>query len=274
MQYRLSMNIQKLRLIYFSPTQTTKKVLDGIALGFGCDDIEKIDLTISNTGHFENKVINDGLTIIGVPVYSGRIPPDAATRIRQFSAEGTPPAVLVVLYGNREFEDALKELNDLMIQNGFKPIAGAAFIGEHSFANKEYPIALNRPDAEDINRCLVFGSLLKEKIEHSDSVEGLSVPVFPGNYPYKEFNILRNICPETLEDKCSMCGICTEVCPTMAISLKDKVFTKNEACILCCACVKNCSSEARVIMNNLKIKDATKWLWENCNKRKEPEFFI
>ena len=57
------------------------------------------------------------------------------------------PAVCVVVYGNRAYDDALLELKDILARRGCRPIAGAAFIGEHSFATPETPTARGRPDA-------------------------------------------------------------------------------------------------------------------------------
>jgi hypothetical protein len=58
------------------------------------------------------------------------------------------------MYGNREFEDALRELKDLAVEAGLKPIAGGAFIGEHSFADSKFPLARRRPDQKDFeNGC-------------------------------------------------------------------------------------------------------------------------
>ena len=42
-----------------------------------------------------------------------------------------------------------KVLKDLAVEAGFKPIAGGAFIGEHSFADSKFPIAHRRPDQKD-----------------------------------------------------------------------------------------------------------------------------
>ncbi len=52
-------------------------------------------------------------------------------------------AIAIVLYGNRNYDDALIELKDILELDGFKVVAGAAFIGEHSFSNN---LAKNRPD--------------------------------------------------------------------------------------------------------------------------------
>ncbi len=203
------MNIKKLRLLYFSPTQTTKKVLNATASGFKPEAVIDIDLTLSDSIRSKEPgkefKIDDGLTIIGVPVYAGRVAPDAAGRIRQFKAYGTP-AVLVVLYGNREFEDALRELKDLAEEVGFRPIAGGAFIGEHSFADSNLPIARRRPDHKDIEKCSEFGALIREKVQKVDSIETIPIPEFPGNYPYRDPNLLKDISPDTLENLCSRSG--------------------------------------------------------------------
>lgn len=270
------MNIEKLRLLYFSPTQTTKKVLNAIAAGLKPESVIHIDLTLPDSIFSKEpgkKIsIDDGLTIIGAPVYAGRVPPEAAGRIRQFKADGTP-TVLVVLYGNREFEDALRELKDLAVEAGFRPIAGGAFIGEHSFADSKFPIARRRPDHKDIEKCSEFGALIREKVQIVDSIDSIPIPDFPGNFPYRDPTLLKDICPETLEDLCTRCETCVSVCPTAAIALEDKVLTESGNCIVCCACVKNCPTGARV-MKDPKILGIAEWLWKNYSKRKEPEMFL
>ena len=270
------MNIEKLHLLYFSPTQTTKKVLNAIAAGFNPETVIHIDLTLPDSIRPRKPGkeirIDDGLTLIGVPVYAGRVAPEAVGRIRQFRADGTP-AVLVVLYGNREFEDALWELKDLAVEAGFRPIAGGAFIGEHSFADSKFPIARQRPDHQDIEMCFEFGAIIKEKVREVDSIDSIPIPEFPGNYPYRDPNLLKDISPITSEALCTRCKTCVTVCPTAAIVLEDKVLTETGNCIVCCACVKNCPTGARV-MKDPEILAIAEWLWKNYSKRKEPEMFL
>ncbi len=61
------MNIEKLRLLYFSPTQTTKKVLNAIAAGFKPEAVIHIDITLPDSIRSKNPGkeirIVDGLTI-------------------------------------------------------------------------------------------------------------------------------------------------------------------------------------------------------------------
>lgn len=122
------MKINQVKLIYFSPTGTTQKVLESIAEGINVDDVEHIDLTLPEGAKQTIPSFSDELVIIGAPVYGGRLPVDVINRFKQLKANKTL-AILIVVYGNREFEDALLELKNLAIELGFTPVAGGAFIG-------------------------------------------------------------------------------------------------------------------------------------------------
>jgi hypothetical protein len=80
--------------------------------------------------------------LVGAPVYAGRIPPAAAQRFLTLRGNDTP-AIPVVVYGNRHYNDALLELADLLTSAGFVPVAGAAFIGEHPSPAQRRP---SRPE--------------------------------------------------------------------------------------------------------------------------------
>ncbi len=56
-------------------------------------------------------------------------------------------AMPVVTFGNRAFDDSLIELRDILRDNGFRPFAAAAFVGEHSFSTT---LAAGRPDVDDL----------------------------------------------------------------------------------------------------------------------------
>ena len=130
-------------LIYFSPTGTTKKTMTSIAQGLGVKSVVHYDVTLPGSG--TETVLSDGVAIIGIPVYAGRVPELCLQRMQRITAKGLP-CVLVALYGNREFEDALVELRDFATRQGFKVVAAGAFIGEHSYSTQERPIAAGRPN--------------------------------------------------------------------------------------------------------------------------------
>ena len=266
------MNVLSVKLVCFSPTGTTKKILDGIAKGIGAENVEHIGMTLPDETTKPLGSFTDELVVIGAPVYAGRLPDDAVKRFKRLKAQNTP-AVIVVVYGNREYEDALLELANLSKDLGFIPISAGVFIGEHSYATKEVPIANDRPDTKDIEKATEFGAAIMRKINEIQTLDDVSSLNVPGNFPYKEGMPFPPISPITLEDICTTCGTCADVCPKGAITVTDTVETDVNLCIRCCACVKECPEDAR-IMDDQRIKDVAKWLNENYGQRKEPEVFI
>jgi len=178
-----------------------------------------------------------------------------------------------VTYGNREFEDALLELKNLAVELGFIPIAGGAFIGEHSFATKAVPIANGRPDGSDVQTAMDFGLKIKNKVKAIKSLDAQTDLAIPGRFPYESAGARSlAVSPVTREDLCTICGTCGAVCPTGAISVDDGVATEIGRCIRCCACIKNCPTGARV-MDDATVKQMADWLNENCGMRKKPQLF-
>lgn len=262
-----TLDIKKVKLVFFSPTGTGKKTIGEIAKGTRLE-IETIDLT--SPKHSTNyKLEKEDLAIFSVPVYGGRIPQLAIDRLKSVKGDNTP-AVLVVLYGNRAYEDALLELHNTTKELGFKTVAGAAFIGQHSFNSEESPIAVGRPDHDDLQKAYDFGAKVIEKIRMKKDIEEIKVP---GNYPYRERGRGEPRCPETNEDTCILCGLCARVCPSGCIKVSDKVETQVDSCIACTACVQNCPTGARS-WTHPGILRAAKWLSTEHGDRKEVETFL
>jgi ferredoxin len=261
------------RLLYFSPTGTTKKVLEAIAEGLGKDKPKHINLTSAGARIGQKRKIRGGLTIIGVPVYTGRVALEAVRGIQRFKAKDAP-AVVVVVYGNREYEDALLELRDIAIEIGFIPIAGAVFIGEHSLSTKDVPIALGRPDKEDLDKARLLGKMIRNILGSLESIhESLFVQV-PGNFPYRDRGPSFNISPVSDESLCIQCGACVKVCPVEAINLSNnRIETDKKLCIRCCACIKNCLTGSRRLEDPQLLQFAQK-LSISFSNRKEPEFYL
>ena len=121
---------QTTHIVYFSPTHTTEKIARAIAEGIGMERRIETDLTLDES--VSAIEINHSLTILATPVYKGRVAPVALQRMKRLKASGSP-VILVVVYGNRAYEDALVELRDMAIELGFTPLSAVAFIGEHSY---------------------------------------------------------------------------------------------------------------------------------------------
>jgi ferredoxin len=263
--------MDSVKVIYFSPTGTTRRILDGIAEGLEVGTVEYIDLTF--TPARRPQTIDGGLTLIGVPVYAGRVPVQAAEALAMMKAHGTP-AVLVVVYGNRAFDDALLDLKRITEDVGFKPFAAAAFIGEHSFSTSAMPIAAGRPDNGDLVKARAFGRSLRTVLEKGMVPRETAILDVPGNSPLRDRHSL-DVCPESDDELCVRCGTCEEVCPEGVITVTPEVIvTDRGRCIhACCACIKACPTGARKIADP-KVLGFVQKLAGMCRERKEPEFFF
>lgn len=257
---------QTIHLIYFSPTGTTRKTVSAIAQGLGTGKVVHHDVTRIWEGVALD--LDEGVAVIGFPVYAGRVPELFLRRIERLHGAGIP-AIIVAVYGNRAFEDGLLEMADVCRAKGFTVLAASAFVGEHSYATPSHPVALGRPDSCDLERAVEFGTLASRLAADPPRRE----PHIPGDFPYKERPPLGGAAPDTDGGLCTLCGACAEVCPTFVIELDDAVRTDAAGCIKCCACTRVCPVVART-MNHPSVVERRQLLVNNCSRRKEPEFFL
>lgn len=261
--------MNSIHLIYFSPTHTTEKIIKKIADGTGLSRITESNITFDSLEDTRELHQSD-LVLIGVPVYAGRVPETAISRIGKLRGDGIPAAVIAV-YGNRAYDDALLELKNIMFEKGFDVISAASFIGEHSYTTEESPIAFGRPDDKDLEIANIYGKKLRFHIQdESGAARTLDIP---GNYPYRERMPNNKITPVTDRDKCTLCFFCVTICPTGSIKKDDPFITNGETCIRCSACIKECQYGARQFKNE-KMLEKIAWLADKCRTRKEPEIFF
>ncbi|MDR0239692.1 MAG: 4Fe-4S binding protein [Deltaproteobacteria bacterium] len=227
----------KSALVYFSPTGTTKAVLGAIAEGLGLPTTH-IDATLPAHRAQDHELDADTLLVLGFPVYYGRVPLIQEEILPRLHGD-VRYALPVVVYGNRAYEDSLRELGDLCRQKGYALAAAAVFIAEHSYSTE---MGTKRPD--DVDRALArhFGAEVMISLKAGKT---LDCDMLPGNVPYRTYGPKPPIVPETNE-ACIACNECVGFCPTGAIASEDR-STDVQRCILCAACIKKCPCEAKFI---------------------------
>lgn len=265
--------------IYFSPTRTTKKIVESIAQKIAQNLSPN---TVYNTIDFTPKDVRteaasfskDDIVVIGVPVYAGRVPNILLNYLNTIRGNGAV-AVCVAVYGNRNYDDALIELRDIAEADGFHVIAAGAFVGEHSFSKI---LAMGRPDEKDLHAAEQFADHICSKIAKGHFDELLTVK---GEEPYRKYYMpkdkdgnpvdIRKVTPKTNAD-CINCKLCVEVCPMGSIDFDDTSKLIG-ICIKCGACIKKCPVSAKYYDDPGFLRHQYE-LEEQFKERREPELFV
>lgn len=247
-------------LYYFSPTGGTKKAGEIFCQGIS-ENVKIVDLGLRDRAAEKPE---SELVVVAAPVFGGRIPAIVADKLGELDGNGKW-AVTLAVYGNRAYEDALLELNNVIEQRGFKVVASAALVAQHSIVEE---VGKGRPDEQDRRSILGFAGKVLDKME-----KGAESPVkVPGNYPYKD-GMSTPAAPVSLSS-CKQCGRCASVCPTGAILQENGTFvTSSEKCILCMACVKACPEHVRILPPPLQETIEQK-LGALKSVRRENEYFL
>ena len=252
------MNIHR---IIFSPTGGTRRVSEILSQGMGVDSVVT-DLCVKAADIQLPNIHEDDFAVIAMPVFAGRVPALAVERLRMVKSNGAK-CVVVAVFGNRAYDDALLEMQDVASEMGFRVIAAVGAVAEHSIIRK---YGKGRPDADDEQTLRHFGADIMGKAEGDDC----TMPKVPGNRPYKQGGKVPQ--PKGRRG-CNRCGVCAKQCPADAIPLSDPKTVDTAKCISCMKCVSVCPMGARgigVVMNFL----ATQGLKKLCASRKENELYI
>jgi ferredoxin len=250
-------------IAFFSPTGTSRNVARAIG-----GKNHELDLTLKIPTPTLFQPLE--LLVVAMPVYRGRLPALAVERFQALEGKNTP-AIAVVVYGNRAYEDALLELCNLCTAQGFRVAGAGAFVGQHSFSSPPLPIAKDRPDQQDLEQARQFGNEVRARLTQST----FGTPAVPGNRPYKKVPPEPFISATGVDaDLCMGCGKCASVCPTHCIKMANGLpLTKPNRCLWCMACIQICPTQARQIILP-KIHETAHRLHANCQPRKEPEWFL
>lgn len=274
------MSVHRVWAAYFSPTGTTRHCVNTIATRLseaGGLSLQELDFTCPPARAQAPVFSAEDLVIFGTPVYAGRVPNLLLSYIASAVGKGAL-AVPVVVYGNRAYDDALIELRNTLEAGGFQTIAGAAFVGEHSFGKL---LAAGRPDASDLSLALAFADGITEKLKQPPTAAHVPIAV-RGNEPIHPYyrpkdaagNLIdiRKVKPVT-DENCVSCFTCATHCPMGAISLED-AHTITGICIKCNACVKGCPLGAKSFTDPGYLFHRDDITTRYREPRHEPELFL
>lgn len=260
---------KNVKVLYFSPTDGTKKIVTTIANSID-PNFQEIDLTLPqnrvNALHFTN---ND-LVIIGMPTYAGRLPKLLLTYLDKLTAHDTL-GVFITTYGNRDYEDALLEQHDLFTAKGFIALGAATFITEHSSVRE---LAKGRPNVDDLKTASDFGKEILARLNAITLLADLTLLSLPGNKPYVVKNLAMPVMVPETNGNCVACGICAKHCPTAAINLSDCKTIDSAKCIKCNSCIKRCPVQAKSITHEAYKNMQNMLLTNFASNSKQPETFL
>lgn len=259
--------MESLQKIVFSPTGGTQRVVNKLAEGIANTSsvVGEIDLADPFIDDSNIEVEGGSLAIIATPCFGGRVPVVAMERLSRIKGNGAQ-AVVVVVYGNRAFDDALLELEHGAEDAGFEVIACIAAIAEHSIMHQ---FATGRPDAEDDRVLLGFAKAIRERLEGIEPSK-FTLPEVPGNEPYIKAGSVPLV--PKITGRCTSCGECAKRCPVTAINTIDYGADK-QLCISCMRCIQVCPQQARSV-SKMMVKAASLAIKKAASNRKEYELFI
>lgn len=251
--------------IYFSPAGTTQKTIEQINIGIPGPKLsyDLLRQPLTNDVALSEK----SLAIVALPVYSGRIPQICQASLAHLKGSDTP-ALAVVVYGNRDYDDALLELKNTLENTGFKVMAAAAFVARHSI----FPVvAANRPDQSDMELMHDFTRQALAKL-NSPEKTNLSPLLVKGKLPYKEPSP-ASLYPSADPQTCTLCGQCADICPTKAIDKTNPLQKDQNLCLACTACIAVCPENSQAFRG--PQYEALRQKFKEANSaRKEPEIFL
>ena len=283
------MKISNIYAVYFSPVGSTGDITGYVAaraaayLTVACvkkPEVRTIDFTLPENRKEKIVFGREDLVIFGTPTYAGRIPNKALPFVKElFFGQGTP-VVCVATFGNRNYDEVLKEQTTVLRENGFIPVAAGAFGASHVMSDGISPV--KRPDAEDLSMAADLAVKAVQKlmaapkdVEGRDLADELGaldlgepgpyyVPLGEDGQPVKFLKAK----PLTDTEKCDGCGICAAKCPMGSID-KEDVTNVPGICIKCQSCVRRCPNEAKYFDDESMLSHI-RMLEEECSKRRAP----
>lgn len=246
------MLVERIHFVYFSPTGGTRRVARAFLAGLrGAQGVtlHETDITAPEARRLRKYGSGD-LVFVFTPVFFGRVVETIASK-KLFCADGAV-AVPVSVFGNRHYDDAMREAADMLQAQGFTVAAAAAFVAEHS---QNRALGCGRPNDADRADAKRFAEAVLEKVRSAAALDELVVKV-PGEGDYKPYGVVAAAPVLAHPERCQRCGDCAEKCPVGIIDPLSFAVTEPEACIGCRACTAACPDGARDLPEPARTKIA------------------
>lgn len=240
------------KVYYFSPTggmlQVAQHMGDRLGALLGAE-VEYHSYTLLREREELPQVEAGDFVVWATPVYAGRIPNKTLDYVRRALRADGNPAIALVTFGNRAYDNALAELVGLMVEGGMKPVGAVAMVTRHAFSDT---LGAGRPNEDDLAALDSFAAQVAEKLlTFNSQLSTIDVPgeAHPERYytPLKTNNAPAGFLkakPSCNSELCTCCGECLEVCPMGSIGVKDGMPTFDGICIKCQACRRHCPTGA------------------------------
>lgn len=258
------MNISSATVLHFSGTGTTEKYAKAFAkaLPFPAT-IHEISKR-KDAGSLDLSLGADELLVLAFPVYAGFAPAFIWDCLENVAGSSTP-AVILAVYGARNYDNALLEAHTKLSAKGFATVGAAALVARHSIIQS---IAPDRPNAADLEETASFARTIAERLDGMGSIADALTFEFKGE---AGTGSAPGMVPQVSED-CILCGACAASCPVEAIPYDEPNTTNAEACISCLRCIDVCPMDARSLPAQL-LEGIGGMLSQVANPAKKNEFF-
>lgn len=243
------MEIRKVWAVYYSATGTTDRAVNTLAEELASQlelPLERVPFTRPAERARDYAFTAEDLVVAGSPTYAGRMPNKIMPDFRRALRGGGALAAGIVMFGNRNYDNALAELCAVLADGGFRLIGAGAFVGRHAFTDK---LGEGRPDWDDKAALRDFAGKIAAKVRAGD----LTVPAVPGD-PDAPYYVPKGLDgqpvkflqakPRTDLGRCTHCGACARLCPMGAINPQNETEVPG-TCIKCQCCVRKCTKHAK-----------------------------
>lgn len=271
-----------IRLCYFSPTGATLQVASHLADALGRQlgaEVERRSYTLPCERETLPAFGADDLVVWATPVYAGRIPNKTLAYVKAALQQPTLaglPAVALVTFGNRAYDNALAELVALMQEGGLQPLGAAAMVTRHAFSAT---LGAGRPDADDLAALDHFAAQVAAAAGTRRPTT-LQVPGEP--HPERYYTPLKTNSapagflkakPAADTARCTRCGRCAELCPMGSIALEEGLPHFDGICIKCQACRLGCPAGA-IAFADTEYQSHVAMIERTFAAPKQSEFFL